>query len=291
MGRNNIALGALLLLLGDYASRMITVVISIVLARSLGVNSYGEYVTIVALGTLSLIPTDLGLQKIILAGDGMRGGMQDFGAALVLRSFVATASIITVYALVTEFGKHIPTTALLSILIAVNLSNLGNLWRALFISARRSEFDAITRIAERLIALVGIVFIASLAVSITTISLALLVSATVDLLLCVRFGRGLTRIRIDSRSRFGALFRRGLPLAAAMGLATTYPAAIALVLRQTGTPADVARFGPAISLLMMVLPAALAFSNSMTPELAAADPARRALLTSDASQVTVCWVR
>lgn len=129
-------------------SRLISLVVVITLANSLGADGYGRYTTLVAYSALISVIADLGFNPLYTREAARHSSDvgRYLGTLLVVKVLLAAAAVI-VMALALDFGAGLgglilPGAALLT------ATTYANLLRNTFYSVGRAEFDAIAILVE-----------------------------------------------------------------------------------------------------------------------------------------------
>jgi O-antigen/teichoic acid export membrane protein len=129
-------------------SRLISLVVVIALANSLGADGYGRYTTLVAYSALISVIADLGFNPLYTREAARQSN--DLGrylGTLLLVKVVLAAAAVVVLALALDFGAGLgalilPAAALLT------ATTYANLLRNTFYSVGRAEFDAVAILVE-----------------------------------------------------------------------------------------------------------------------------------------------
>jgi O-antigen/teichoic acid export membrane protein len=193
-------------------SRLISLVVVIALANSLGADGYGRYTTLIAYSALVSVIADLGFNPLYTREAARNSGDvgRYLGTLLLVKVLLAAAAIV-VLAFALDAGAGLgalilPGAALLT------ATTYANLLRNTFYSVGRAEFDAIAILAE--IAIQGglILYGASIHARIAffvwayAASFAFTIAYSLIVIRVFRFGR--IRLSLDR-----ALVRAWLPLA------------------------------------------------------------------------------
>jgi O-antigen/teichoic acid export membrane protein len=233
---------SLFILAARTVSRVISLVVVIALANSLGDSNYGRYTTLIAYSGLVSVLADLGFAPLYTREAARnRGQLGDYLGALIVVRIVLAAAAAVVFAIALGLGAGLGSLIApgCALLIATAYANL---LRNTFYAAGRAEFDAIAIVAEVLIQ--GVLIYAgarshadvSFFVWAYTASYTFTIVYSVVVIQMFRLGRIRLRLDIALIARWWPL---ALPFAFTFFLTNVYFRAGVLILQQFRSFAEV----------------------------------------------------
>ena len=203
---------------GDVIFRMISVFVTIYLARYLGMVEFGKYSFVFAYLTFFNILTDLGLQ-VILVREMSRDpstASKLIGNAYIIRLILAAFAIVLSLTIITLMSYPADTTTYVYIAaFSLLFISFSDFYRTIFEANLRMEYNIIAKLAFKVLS-TGLIFwiIFVLQGTLTHILLALVFSESIKMLISFLFSRKFVRPKFEID--FGCwkyLFKECLPLA------------------------------------------------------------------------------
>ncbi|MFW5708915.1 MAG: flippase [Chloroflexota bacterium] len=245
-------------------------VISWLMARYLGDELYGKYVFALSVAMLMLSVADLGLQKVAtreMAKTPDQSGTLLF-TAFVLRSLgyiVMGTVFLTVAPRLSEMeGLQSITILVVVIVTALGLTDVLN---SVFIAHERMEFDLLTRVSERVLAVSLVATIIFMGGDLQAIAAVLAVAGAAGVLIAFF---NLRRFISVQDLRFSlptarSLLRNGAPMGLSLLVFAFYSRFDVLLLGMLRSSAEVAWFSIAYTLVLTVSTLATAGSQAFFP--------------------------
>ncbi|MGB9879429.1 MAG: flippase, partial [Anaerolineae bacterium] len=266
-----VARNSLILLVGQIFSQAITLILGIAITRALGATEYGRYVSAFAFATVFVSFTSLGLEKRLVwdmsrhSTDAARLFCNAGSLRLVLSFATYVLMIATSFLL--RFTNEQRRVILLAGLV-VELTSLGDLMRTVFQAFERMEFDTLSRLIERAVAVVLIVAVLLRWRTAGAVSVALLVAN----LIAVGYAFLIARhfVRFEHKPSWKTQLTL-LQVAVPFGITSTVVGVLTrldpLFLSMFRSATEVGWYGAAMNLLLPLTMLPQAFSSSLFPRL------------------------
>lgn len=181
------------LLLGDTLSALLGILLVIFLARELGVAEYGKYIFAVAFTSLFLILADLGLNVLTIreiARDNRRAN--DYFTTISVTKLGLSVVMLGLVAIVVNLLDYPADTVTVVYIIGLMnvLGNFGLFCRSIFRAFEKMEYDALTRVVERLLVVGSALVVLFMGNGLEEVVLAMLLAQTLSLVftltICLR---------------------------------------------------------------------------------------------------------
>lgn len=251
------------LLFSLMGATLLSFVTSWLLATQLGETTYGLYIFMLGVPGVVMSFADLGLGKVVtreMAKTPAKANTYLFTATILRLAAYLILSVITAIAILslTTLRGYELLTLVVTFTIVVN--GLSDLLRSAFVSFERTEFDLLTRVAERALSLFFVLGAALIGISLSSAIFALVAGAVAGILITffavLRFmPRNETKFDLPTGKSF---LRAGIPMGASVLIISFYARYDVLILGLLRGTAEVARFSIAYSLLLVL--SSLSFS-------------------------------
>ncbi|TQD27684.1 flippase, partial [Methanolobus vulcani] len=188
-----------IVIIGNILFKLISLFVTIILARYLGIADFGKYSFIYAYTAFFGILTDLGIQTILV-----REMSQDYSkSSLIFGNSYVIKLIFTVMAIIVSiicifFLPYPITTKILVSIASFNLlfASLSNLYGTIFQTNLKMEYTVIPKLLSRISSAVIILYIIMIKGSLLQIIIAILFSEVIRLLASYLFSRKYINLQI-----------------------------------------------------------------------------------------------
>ncbi|MFQ5790960.1 MAG: oligosaccharide flippase family protein, partial [Acidobacteriota bacterium] len=206
-------------------SQVLTLIISVVLARALGVEQYGVFVFALAFPSWFLLLTSLGMDAVLtidVAAD--RSKARSYLTALVVLRIPLVLATLAVLWFFVQLTLSDPVARIITMILGTTsiLTTYAGTFRSVFQAFERLEYGALVTIVERVITTAGVLVLLFLGFGLLEVSLVFLLGSIVSLGLLIVITR--TRFvwlerRVD-RATVTHIVRRTIPFALAAVVST-----------------------------------------------------------------------
>ena len=266
----SLARNAFFLLAGQVGSTTLSIMLTAVLARWLGVVEFGVYYLVVTVSTFAYVVVDWG-QNAYLTRESVRREDSDrlLGGALVFRcaaAFVAALATVLLMKAV-GYGSRTEFLALLAVVCGLSLA-LSLPYVYLFRSRNRMDLEAAVTVAAKALTLAVTVPALVLGGGLPSALLMQAVGGAGALLVAVLLARniGLKARRPEWRI-LQELTRRGAPIAFFFVVSAAQPFVDSIVLAKLAPPEVVGWYGAARNIMGVLFAPALILATASFPEL------------------------
>jgi len=206
-----------IIIVGDIVFRLISLVVTIYLARYLGTAGFGKYNFVFAYLAFFNILTDLGLQTILVREMSRDPSITPklIGNAYIIRLILTVTAIISSIVVITLMSYPADTTTYVYIAsLTVLFVSFSDFYRTIFEANLRMEYSIIAKLAFKGLSAGLILWIVFTKGTLLHIMIALVFSEMVKTLLSYLFSRKFVRPRFEIDFKLWRyLLREALPLA------------------------------------------------------------------------------
>jgi len=206
-----------IIVVGDVIFRLISLVVTIYLARYLGTVGFGKYSFVFAYLAFFGVVTDLGLQPILVREMAREPSIAPglIGNAYIIRLILTVIAVVLSVVVITLMSYPIDTTTYVYIAsLTVLFVSFSDFYRTIFEANLRMEYNMVAKLAFKGVSAALILLIIFMKGTLLHIMIALVFSEMVKTLLSYSFSRKFVRPRFEID--FGLwkyLFKEALPLA------------------------------------------------------------------------------
>ncbi len=253
-------------------SQVLTLIISVVLARSLGVEQYGVFVFALAFPSWFLLLTSLGMDAVLtidVAAD--RSKARSYLTALVVLRIPLVLATLAFLWLFVQLTLADPVARIITMILGTTsiLTTYAGTFRSVFQAFERLEYGALVTIVERLITTAGVLVLLFSGYGLLEVSLVFLFGSVVSLGLLIVITR--TRFvwlerRVD-RATVTHILRRTIPFALAVVASTFLYTSGPVLLTILRDPSATGEFNAAFALTIALLSPLPLYATAILPVL------------------------